>query len=75
MERAKRASRERHCARMVARAMMSCPDDVFALQIRDVYKYGNPNGPTFSDALGLARRKYPNVATAHGFVKKHTVRC
>jgi hypothetical protein len=46
-ERAKKAWRIRHDARLEARAMMENPKEVKLLQDRDMKFYGNPNGPTF----------------------------
>lgn len=46
-ERAERAYRLRHNARVNARFMMSSPIEMKALQARDMLKYGNPDGPSF----------------------------
>jgi hypothetical protein len=46
-EQARRAYQLRHDARMTARAMMSDPAELAALQERDRAKYGHPDGPTF----------------------------
>ena len=37
----------RHEARVNARFMMQNPEEVSALQARDMERYGNPDGPTF----------------------------
>ena len=46
-ERALRAWRIRHGARMEARLMMENPIEVEDLRNRDLRLYGNPDGPTF----------------------------
>ncbi|MDC0717478.1 hypothetical protein [Nannocystis bainbridge] len=46
-EQARRAYQIRHDARMTARAMMSDPAELAALQERDRAKYGDPDGPSF----------------------------
>lgn len=46
-ERARRAYKIRHDARVTTRAMMSDPSEVEDLRKRDQEKYGNPDGPTF----------------------------
>lgn len=46
-DRAERAYRLRHNARINARFMMSSAIEMKALQARDMLKYGNPDGPTF----------------------------
>jgi hypothetical protein len=46
-ERAKKAWRIRHEARLKARAMMADPEEVEMLEARDIVEYGNPDGPTF----------------------------
>ena len=46
-ERAERAWRVRHEARLLTRSMMVDPVEVELLRARDTAKYGNPNGPTF----------------------------
>ena len=56
-ERARRAFATRHAARMTARAMMSDPSEVAALQERDRAKYGDPDGPTFEQLVEKARAK------------------
>jgi hypothetical protein len=56
-ERARKASEIRHEARMTARKMMQNPDEVAALQARDLEKYGNPNGPSFDDLVAKGRSK------------------
>lgn len=56
-ERAQRAFAIRHEARMTARAMMSDPVELAALQERDRAKYGDPDGPTFEWLVERARAK------------------
>lgn len=56
-EQARRAYDLRHAARMTARAMMSDPAELAALQERDRAKYGNPDGPTFEWLLERAAAK------------------
>lgn len=56
-EQARRAYQLRHDARMTARAMMSDPAELAALQARDRAKYGNPDGPTFEWLLGRNQAK------------------
>jgi hypothetical protein len=56
-EQARRAYQIRHDARMTARAMMSDPAELAALQERDRAKYGNPDGPTFEWLLERAGAK------------------
>ena len=46
-ERAKKAWRIRHEARLEARAMMADSEEVEMLEARDRLEYGSPNGPTF----------------------------
>jgi hypothetical protein len=46
-ERARRAWRIRHDARLRARSMMEAQDEVEQLRTRDRAIYGNPDGPTF----------------------------
>jgi hypothetical protein len=46
-ERAKKAWRIRHDARLKARAMMADPEEVQMLQTRDIVEYGSPDGPSF----------------------------
>lgn len=46
-ERAEKAYKLRHEARVNARFMMPKESEVKALQARDMKKYGNPDGPTF----------------------------
>lgn len=46
-ERALRAYKLRHNARINARFMMDSPIEATALQARDMLKYGNAEGPTF----------------------------
>ncbi len=47
-KRARKAWKIRHDARLKARAMMSNPKEVELLRQRDLLKYGNPDGPTFT---------------------------
>jgi hypothetical protein len=47
-ERAERAWRIRHTARLEARAMMADPAEVELLRARDTALYGSPDGPTFA---------------------------
>lgn len=56
-ERARRAFAIRHEARMTARAMMSDPAELAALQERDRAKYGDPDGPSFAWLCERARAK------------------
>lgn len=56
-ERARRAFTIRHEARMTARAMMSDPTELAALQARDRAKYGDPDGPSFQWLEARARAK------------------
>lgn len=46
-ERAKKAWRIRHEARLKARAMMPDPEEVEMLEARDIVEYGSADGPTF----------------------------
>lgn len=46
-ERAERAWRIRHDARLEARSMMTDATEVELLRARDIAKFGNPDGPTF----------------------------
>ena len=46
-ERAVRAWRIRHDARIRAREMMEVPEEVELLRQRDIKFYGNPDGPRF----------------------------
>jgi hypothetical protein len=55
-ERALRAWTIRHDLRKQAREMMLDPEEVRALEQRDVLKYGNPDGPTFEWLLDSGRR-------------------
>jgi len=55
--RARTAFTARHDARMIARAMMSDPASLAALQARDLDKYGNPDGPTFEYLVDRAGQK------------------
>src|SRR5712692_7471269 len=50
-ERAVRAWRIRHDARMEARSMMENPIEVEDLRERDRRVYGNPDGPTFDQLM------------------------
>ncbi len=68
-ERAKAAFSLRHQARINARYMMA--DDVETLQARDLQKYGNPDGPTFSYLVDKGHTKgqpdeaiYKNIITS-----------
>jgi hypothetical protein len=54
-ERAEKAWRIRHTARLEARAMMSDPAEVDLLRARDVTLYGNPDGPTFAFLIDQGR--------------------
>ncbi|ETX05653.1 MAG: hypothetical protein ETSY2_21725 [Candidatus Entotheonella gemina] len=54
-ERAERAWRIRHDARIEARNMMTEPREVELLQARDMAVYGDPNGPTFEFLVEQAR--------------------
>ncbi len=56
-ERARRAHDIRHAARLKARDFMPNKQDVADLQARDQEKYGNPNGPTFSQLVQANRDK------------------
>lgn len=56
-EQAQRAFALRRSARMTARAMMTDPAEVAALQARDRAKYDDPDGPTFAWLLARARAK------------------
>lgn len=46
-ERAKKAWRIRHDARLEARAMMANPEEIEMLDARDIVEYGSADGPTF----------------------------
>jgi hypothetical protein len=59
-ERARRAFRIRHEARVTARAMMKDPAEVRLLEARDQQKYGHPDGPTFDELV--ARQKDKGLA-------------
>lgn len=57
-ERAEAAWQIRHEARLTARSMMSNALEAELLRARDLFKYGNPDGPTFEflvDQLRQAR--------------------
>lgn len=56
-EQAHRAYQIRRDARMTARAMMSDPAELAALQERDRAKYGDPDGPTFEWLLERNKAK------------------
>lgn len=56
-ERAKRAYELRHNARINARYMMADKEQVKALRQRDQKKYGNPDGPAFSDLVANGQEK------------------
>jgi len=55
-ERAERAWRMRHTARLAARAMMADPTEVELLRARDMALYGNADGPTFAFLVEQGRR-------------------
>src|SRR5215510_8631937 len=55
-ERAERAWRMRHTARLEARAMMADPTEVELLRARDMALYGNADGPTFAFLIEQGRR-------------------
>jgi hypothetical protein len=55
--RARAAYSARRDARMIARAMMTDPAAVAALQTRDRAKYGDPDGPTFEWLVERAAAK------------------
>ncbi len=55
--RALAAYQTRHDARMTARAMMQDQAEVAALQARDLEKYGDPGGPTFTWLVERAQQK------------------
>ena len=55
-ERAERAWRIRHEARLEARAMMSDPTEVELLRARDRAIYGSPDGPTFAFLVEQGRQ-------------------
>ena len=55
-ERAERAWRMRHTARLEARAMMADPTEVELLRARDMALYGNADGPTFAFLVEHGRR-------------------
>lgn len=57
LERAARAFKIRHEARMVSRAMMSDEAEVELLRDRDREKYGDPDGPSFESLVEKAREK------------------
>jgi hypothetical protein len=56
-ERAYRAWRIRHDARIEARAMMENPAEVEDLKERDRRLYGNPDGPTFDQLVRENRER------------------
>lgn len=56
-ERARRASQQRHDARLLSRAMMASSVEVELLRKRDQEKYGSPDGPTFDYLVESARKK------------------
>lgn len=56
-EQARRAFELRHAARMTARAMMSDPNELAALQARDRARYDHPDGPSFDWLLARAYAK------------------
>ena len=55
-ERAERAWRMRHTARLEARAMMTDLMEVELLRARDMALYGNTDGPTFAFLIEQGRR-------------------
>ncbi len=55
--RAFKAYKLRHNARVNARFMMKNKDSVKALQVRDMKKYGNPDGPTFEQLMEKCSKK------------------
>jgi hypothetical protein len=56
-ERARKAWRIRHDTRLQARSMMAEQSEVELVRQRDIKKYGNPNGPTFSSLVEKFREK------------------
>lgn len=50
-ERAELAFKERHDARLTARSYMQDPAEVEGLRLRDLQKYGSPDGPTFQQEV------------------------
>ena len=56
-ERASRAWRLRREARLQARSKMENAHEVAALRRRDEFKYGDPDGPSFEQALASAVAK------------------
>ncbi len=54
-ERARAAFTTRHTARITSRAMMTDPDEVAALEARDLAKYGDKDGPTFDYLVAKGR--------------------
>eukprot|EP00658_Telonema_sp_P-2_P031982 TRINITY_DN23804_c0_g1_i4.p1 TRINITY_DN23804_c0_g1~~TRINITY_DN23804_c0_g1_i4.p1 ORF type:complete len:609 (+),score=113.03 TRINITY_DN23804_c0_g1_i4:197-2023(+) len=76
-QRAEFSSFERHESRMTARAMMSDPDAIASLQVRDTLKYGWPDGPSFKACLHRFGQSYPSIdheRTQHLFAEfKHKV--
>ncbi|MCP3141518.1 DUF1515 domain-containing protein [Pyxidicoccus xibeiensis] len=56
-ERARRAVAIRHDARLEARKMMKNPLEVLMLRARDLFTYGNINGPSFNQLVKKAEDK------------------
>jgi hypothetical protein len=50
-QRARRAWKIRHDARLTARSMMTDPEEVELLRKRDLLVYGNADGPTFEQLV------------------------
>lgn len=55
-ERARRAWKIRHDARLEARSMMKHPVEVALIRARDRLLYGNPEGPSFEYLVKAGRR-------------------
>lgn len=55
-ERAHRAYEIRHNARITCREMMESEEEIAMLRARDREKYGNPDGPTFTQLVEKARK-------------------
>lgn len=78
-ERARRAWKLRHDARLQAREMMENPLEVKLLQDRDMKYYGSPDGPTFeflvakAGKLGLKGDKIYEVIVADSFTTNSDV--
>jgi hypothetical protein len=56
-DRAMRAYKIRHDARLKAREMMADQEALAEIRARDLEKYGNPNGPTFEQLVIGAKEK------------------